>query len=55
MLEYASPAIIPSKCGKYQVFISSLLRTKQLSPNILKFEDDSDISEEIVSELNKIA
>jgi hypothetical protein len=37
------------------VFINSLLPTKQLSPNILKFEDDSDIPEEVVSELNKIA
>jgi len=55
ILEYISPAIIPSKCGKYQVFINSLLPTKQLSPNILKFEDDSDIPEEVVSELNKIA
>ncbi|WP_234711063.1 TauD/TfdA family dioxygenase [Nostoc punctiforme] len=55
MLEYISPAIIPSRCGNYQVFINSLLPTKQLSPNILKFEDDSDIPEEVVSELNEIA
>ncbi|WP_242054257.1 TauD/TfdA family dioxygenase [Nostoc sp. FACHB-888] len=39
----------------YSKFINSRLSTKQLSPNILKFEDDSDISEEVVSELNKIA
>lgn len=55
MLEYISPAIIPSKCGKYQVFINSLLPTKQFSPNILQFEDDSDIPEEVVAELNQIA
>ncbi|MEH1831711.1 MAG: TauD/TfdA family dioxygenase [Nostoc sp.] len=55
MLEYISSAIIPSRCGKYQVFINSLLPTKQLSPKILKFEDDSEIPEEVVSELNEIA
>ncbi|WP_298911734.1 TauD/TfdA family dioxygenase [uncultured Nostoc sp.] len=55
ILEYISSAIIPSRCGKYQVFINSLLPTKQLSPKILKFEDDSEIPEEVVSELNEIA
>ncbi|MEH2402357.1 TauD/TfdA family dioxygenase [Nostoc sp.] len=55
LIEYISPAIIPSRCGKDQVFINSLLPTKQLSPKILKFEDDSEIPEEVVSELNEIA
>ncbi|MEH1846043.1 MAG: TauD/TfdA family dioxygenase [Nostoc sp.] len=55
MLKYISSAIIPSRCGKYQVFINSLLPTKQLSSKILKFEDDSEIPEEVVSELNEIA
>ncbi|MEH2334028.1 TauD/TfdA family dioxygenase [Nostoc sp.] len=55
LLEYIFSAIIPSRCGKYQVFINSLLPTKQLSPKILKFEDDSEIPEEVVSELNEIA
>ena len=55
LLEYISPAIIPSRCGKYQVFINSLLPTKQLNPKILNFEDDSEIPEEVVSELNEIA
>ncbi|WP_445628375.1 TauD/TfdA family dioxygenase [Nostoc sp. DSM 114167] len=55
LLEYISPAIIPSRCGKYQVFINSLLPTKQLSPKILNFEDDSEIPEEVVSELNEVA
>ncbi|MBX9257286.1 TauD/TfdA family dioxygenase [Desmonostoc muscorum CCALA 125] len=54
-LEYICAAIIPSRCGKYQVFINSLLPTKQLNPKILKFEDDSEIPDEIVSELNEIA
>ncbi|MEH2399542.1 TauD/TfdA family dioxygenase [Nostoc sp.] len=55
LLEYISSAIIPSRCGKYQVFINSLLPTKQLNSKILKFEDDSEIPEEVVSELNEIA
>ncbi|MEH2312465.1 MAG: TauD/TfdA family dioxygenase [Nostoc sp.] len=55
LIEYICPAIIPSRCGKYQVFINSLLPTKQLSPKILKFEDNSEIPEEVVSELNEIA
>lgn len=55
LLEYISSAIIPSRCGKYQVFINSLLPTKQLNSKILKFEDNSEIPEEVVSELNEIA
>ncbi|MDZ7967398.1 MAG: TauD/TfdA family dioxygenase [Nostoc sp. DedSLP03] len=55
LLEYISPAIIPSRCGKYQVFINSLLPTKQLNPKILNFEDNSEIPEEVVYELNEIA
>lgn len=37
------------------MFINSLLPTKQLSPKIIKFEDDSEISDEVMSELNEIA
>ncbi|WP_448268655.1 TauD/TfdA family dioxygenase [Nostoc sp. DSM 114159] len=55
LLEYISPAIVPSRCGKYQVFINSLLPTKHLNPKVLNFEDDSEIPEEVVSELNEIA
>lgn len=55
MLEYICPAIIPSRCGQYQVFINSLLPTKQLNPNILKFDDGSEIPDEVVQELNEIA
>jgi alpha-ketoglutarate-dependent taurine dioxygenase len=54
-LEYICPAIIPSKCGKYQVFINSLLPTKQLHPEILRFEDDSEISHDVLTELDEIA
>ncbi|MDF5706486.1 MAG: TauD/TfdA family dioxygenase [Nostoc sp. S4] len=55
ILQYICPAIIPSRCGKFQVFINSLLPTKQLSSQILKFEDDSEIPDEVMSELNQIA
>ncbi|MCG6138437.1 MAG: TauD/TfdA family dioxygenase [Nostoc sp. LLA-1] len=54
-MEYICPAIIPSKCGKYQVFINSLLPTKQLHPEILKFDDDSEIPHDVLTELNEIA
>ena len=54
-IEYICSAIIPSRCGKHQVFINSLLPTMQLSSNILKFEDNSEIPDEVVSELNEIA
>lgn len=55
LLEYFCPAIITSRCGKYQVFINSLLPAKQLNPNNIKFEDNSEISDDIMSELNEIA
>lgn len=55
LIEYICPAIILSRCGKYQVFINSLLPTKQLSPKVLKFEDDSEITDDVVVELNEIA
>ncbi|WP_341525999.1 TauD/TfdA family dioxygenase [Nostoc sp. UHCC 0302] len=54
-LEYIAPAIIPSRCGNYQVFINSLLPTMQLSPDVLTFDDDSKIPDDVVSELNEIA
>ncbi|GAX41843.1 taurine catabolism dioxygenase TauD/TfdA [Tolypothrix sp. NIES-4075] len=55
VLEYVCPAIIPSRCGKYQVFINSLLPTKQLNPEVLIFDDNSEIPDDVVSELNEIA
>lgn len=55
LTEYITSAIIPSKCANHQVFINSLLPAKQLYPDIIKFEDDSDISEEVMSEVNAIA
>ncbi|MEH2242193.1 TauD/TfdA family dioxygenase [Nostoc sp.] len=55
LIEYICPAIIHSRCGKHQVFINSLLPTKQFISKILKFEDNSEIPDEVVSELNEIA
>ncbi|OUL25560.1 TauD/TfdA family dioxygenase [Nostoc sp. 106C] len=55
LTEYISPAIIPSRCRKYRVFINSLLPAKQLYSNLIRFEDDSEISEEVMSEVNEIA
>ncbi|MDZ7958002.1 MAG: TauD/TfdA family dioxygenase [Aulosira sp. DedQUE10] len=53
--EYLCSSIIPSRCGKHQVFINSLLPAKQLYPELLKFEDDSDIPDTVMSEVNEIA
>ncbi len=54
-LEYICSAIIPSKCGNYQVFINSLLPTKQLNPEIINFDDDSEIPNDVLTELDEIA
>ncbi|MBD2451601.1 TauD/TfdA family dioxygenase [Nostoc sp. FACHB-152] len=54
-LEYIFSAIIPSKCGKYQIFINSILPTKQLNPEILKFVDDSEIPNDVLQELDEVA
>ncbi|MFB8798798.1 MAG: TauD/TfdA family dioxygenase [Microcoleus sp.] len=54
-LQYICPAIHPSRCGKYPTFINSLLPVKQAAPNALRFDDDAEITEDIVSELNEVA
>ncbi|BBD62517.1 taurine catabolism dioxygenase TauD/TfdA [Nostoc sp. HK-01] len=54
-IEYIFFAVSTSKCGKYQAFINSLLPTMQLNPEVLKFEDDSEIPAEVIAELNLIA
>ncbi|MBD2568203.1 TauD/TfdA family dioxygenase [Anabaena lutea] len=55
VLEYLCPVVISSRCGKYQVFINSLLPAMQLNPDVLKFDDDSKIPNELMDELNAIA
>ncbi len=54
-LQYICPAIHLSRCGKYQTFINSLLPAKHRYKNRLCFDDDSEITDDIVSELNEIA
>jgi alpha-ketoglutarate-dependent taurine dioxygenase len=54
-LQYICPAIHPSRCGKYQTFINSLLPAKHRYKNRLCFDDDSEITDDIVSELHEIA
>jgi alpha-ketoglutarate-dependent taurine dioxygenase len=55
LLEYICPVIFTSKCGNYKVFINSLLPSIQLNPDVLKFDDDSQITDELMGELNGIA
>ncbi|MEG3910985.1 TauD/TfdA family dioxygenase [Microcoleus sp. w2-18bC1] len=54
-LQYICPAIHPSRCGKYPTFISSLLPAKHRYKNTVFFEDNSEITDDIVSELNEVA
>lgn len=54
-LQYICPAIHPSRCGKHLTFINSLLPTKHIAPNAISFEDGSEITDDIVSEIQKIA
>ena len=52
---YTCPAVYPSLCGTYQIFINSLLPAKEINPNVVSFDDNSEISKDIMSELNEIA
>jgi len=54
-LSYICPAIHLSKHGNYPVFINSLLPAKSLSPKVVCFDDDSEITDDIISELSEIA
>lgn len=54
-LQYICPAVHPSQCGRYMVFINSLLPTKHTNPNSVLFDDNSEIPDDIISELNGIA
>lgn len=54
-LQYICPAVHLSKCGKYPTFISSLLPGKHKYKNSIFFEDDSEITDDIVSELTEVA
>ena len=54
-LQYICPAIHLSRCGKYRIFINSLLAVKHGAPNAVCFDDNSEITDDIVSELNEVA
>ncbi len=54
-IEYICPAVTSSRCGNHQVFINSILPTMQLNPEVLRFEDGSEIPADVMKELNEIA
>ena len=54
-IQYVCPAIHPSRCGKYSILISSLLLEKHKYQNTFFFDDNSEITDDIVSELNEVA
>lgn len=54
-LSYICPAIHLSKYGNYRVFINSLLAANSISPELVCFDDDSEITYEIIYELSAIA
>ncbi len=53
-LEYMCPAIYPSRDGNHPTFIGSLLPAKKIDPNIVNFDDGSEITDDIMSELYQI-
>ena len=53
-LEYICPAIYPSGSAKRPTFIGNLLSTKKINPKLVNFEDDSEITDEMMSELYEI-
>ncbi len=55
LTEYICPATVSSRCGKYQVFINSLLPATHFKPEVIKFDDNSEIPDDVVIELNEIA
>jgi alpha-ketoglutarate-dependent taurine dioxygenase len=54
-VHYICSAIQPDMSKQYMVFINSLLPAKSMAPSSISFEDDSEIDDEIASELNEIA
>ena len=53
--QFVTSAIHKSRTGQDYVFINSLLAAKNLNPKHVCFDDDSEITDEIMSELNEIA
>jgi alpha-ketoglutarate-dependent taurine dioxygenase len=54
-LQYICPVIHLSRCGKYKVFINSLLPVKHMAPGSVRFDDDSEIPDDVVCEIAEIA
>ncbi len=53
-LQYVCTLLHPSRGGKYPTFTSSLLPAKRRFKNTVFFDDDSEITDDIVSELNEV-
>lgn len=53
--QFVASAIHKSRTGQDYVFINSLLAAKHINPETVCFDDDSEITDEIMSELNEIA
>ncbi|NES02875.1 MAG: TauD/TfdA family dioxygenase [Okeania sp. SIO2F4] len=53
--KFICSAIHNSRTEQDDVFINSLLRLKKVNPKSVCFDDDSEITDEIMSELNEIA
>ncbi len=52
---YTCSALNKSQYDNDPIFIGSLLAAKFINPDLVRFDDDSEITEEIVSDLNAIA
>lgn len=53
--QFIASAIHKNRTGEDYVFINSLLAAKHTNPELVSFDDDSEITDEIISELNEIA
>lgn len=54
-VHYICPAIHPSRTGESMIFINSLLPAMATSPDVVSFDDGTNINDKIMSELNEIA
>lgn len=54
-VHYICPAIHPSRNGESMIFINSLLPAMAISPDVVSFDDGTNINDKIMSELNEIS
>lgn len=52
---YICPAVHPNRTGEAMIFINSLLPAMAISPDVVSFDDGTNIDDTIMSELNEIA